>query len=119
MYYSRTIARSNWASYLQQISKATEGEGVDISIVSEKELAHQSKLWSFFGITYDPYDDAVVISCSEQEHIISAPQLIRTEESAVGIHAIEITRSDNVREIIQFLEPIGIAHGPMAPAPLI
>lgn len=118
MYYSRTIARSNWASYLQQISKATKGDGVDISIVGEKELAHQSTLWSFFGMTYDPHDNEIVITCKEQEHTISAPQLIRTEESAVGIHAIEITRSDNVREIIQFLQPLGIAHGPMAPAPL-
>lgn len=118
MYYSRTIDRKNWASYLAELSKATKGEGVDITILSKKEFAHQSRSWRFFGITYDPHDDAVIITCKEQEHTISAPQLICTEESAAGVHAIEITREDDVREVIQFLQPLAITHESMAPAPL-
>jgi hypothetical protein len=115
MYYSRTIDRDNWQTFFSELSRTLSDKGIDITILSEGEVGHQSTSWSAFGLTYDPHDQTVTVSSNNQEHVIENPLLVRTEESAAGIHAVEVTRKDSVREIIEFLRPLGhrdTAHPP-------
>lgn len=115
MYYSRTIDRDHWQTFFSELSRTLSDKGVDITILSEGEVGHHSTTWNVFGLTYDPHDQTITVSCNDQEHVIENPLMVRTEESAAGIHAVEVIRKDSVREIIEFLRPLGrrdAAHPP-------
>ena len=67
---------------------------------------HQSTLWQLHGLTYDPYDDALIVSCRQQEHVISSPTAIRIEQDGLSVNSVEVTTTPGEREIIRFIEPV-------------
>ncbi len=105
---TRTIEKPSWRPYFDSMSSRLRGQGVDISLSSIEGNVHQSRLWQLHGLTYDPHDDALIVSCRQQEHVISAPTDIRVQEEGMRIAAIEVSRQDGDREIIRFISPVSI-----------
>ena len=103
---TRTIEKPQWRPYFDRVSSRLEGEGVDITLSSLEGDVHQSRLWQLQGLTYDPYDDSLIVSCRQQEHVISAPEAIRVEEEGTRIVSVEVSRRDGDREIIRFISPL-------------
>ena len=103
---TREIEKSLWLPFFDSISANLRGKAADISLVSSNAQAHQSTLWQLNGVTYDPYDDAVIVSCRQQEHVISAPSAIRVEQNGSNIESVEITKSIGEREVIRFIDPL-------------
>jgi hypothetical protein len=63
-------------------------------------------LWQLHGVSYDPYDDALIVSCKEQEHVISSPQHIFVREDGPSISALEVEHSPGETEKIRFISPL-------------
>ncbi len=110
LHETRTIEKLNWRPYFDSVSSRLSGQGVDITLSSIEGTVHQSRLWQLNGLTYDPHDDALIVSCRQQEHVISSPTDIRVEEEGARIASIEVSRKNGEREIIRFISPIAIAR---------
>lgn len=100
------IERTKWLPFFDSVSESLRGKAADISLVSPTEYAHQSRMWQLHGLTYDPYDDALIVSCRQQEHVIASPTTIRVEKCGRQIEAVEVTKAHNQREIIRFVDPV-------------
>lgn len=100
------IERKQWLPFFDSISASLQGKAADISLGFPAEYVHQSKVWQLHGLTYDPHDDALIVSCHDQEHVISSPMTIRVERSDQQVEAVEVTKSEGEREIIRFIEPL-------------
>lgn len=103
---TREIAKSSWLSFFDSISSSLQGKAVDITLSSSEGTVHQSQAWQLHGLTYDPHDDALIISCRQQEHVISEPKTIRVDKTGMTVNAVEVTKGVNDREIIRFIDPL-------------
>jgi hypothetical protein len=103
---SRELSKVQWLPFFDSISKGLRGKGVDITISSFISDTHQSRLWQLHGLTYDPHDDALIVSCRKQEHVISSPINVRIERDGLAINLIEITKRDGERELLRFIDPL-------------
>ena len=99
-----------WRPFFDSISKSLRGKAADITIADSSETVHQSRCWQLNGVTYDPHDRALIISCRDQEHVIASPSLIRVERNGPIVSSIEITKARGEREIVRFVEPLCIAE---------
>lgn len=103
---TRDIERNNWRPFFDSLTSRLKGQGVDITLSSVEGSVHQSRLWQLHGVSYDPHDDAFIVSCRQQEHVIDKPQTIRIEEEGPRVASIEVSKKDGDREIIRFIAPV-------------
>ena len=102
----REIEKSNWLPFFDSISSSLRGKAADITISTPIEHVHQSRLWQLHGLTYDPHDHALIVSCRDQEHVISSPSAIRVDQSGNNVFSDEVTKGVGEQEIIRFIEPL-------------
>lgn len=100
------IEKGQWLPFFDSVSSSLRGKAADISLGFPTEYVHQSKVWQLHGLTYDPYDDALIVSCRDQEHVISSPTTIRVERCDQQVEAVEVTKGQGEKEIIRFVEPL-------------
>jgi hypothetical protein len=103
---TREIERRSWRPFFDSISASLRGKAADITVSTPLEQVHQSRLWQLHGLTYDPHDHALIVSCRQQEHVISSPIAIRVEQSGHNVHSVEVTTGVGEREVIRFIEPL-------------
>jgi hypothetical protein len=103
---TRELDQGSWLPFFDSISSGLRGKAADITISSPSEHIHQSCCWQLHGLTYDPYDRALIVSCRQQEHVISMPKAIRVESHGQTIHSVEVTKDTGDRELIRFVEPL-------------
>ena len=106
---AQAIAKSEWARYCDNISKALESSDAEIE-VSSLELGDQpeSDWLPFIGITYDPNDDLIDVALEGLDHIINHPKEVRAETDAGGLQALEIKDSDGVQHIIKLRDTLAL-----------
>jgi hypothetical protein len=102
----REVQKSRWQPCFDSVSNTLHGKAADITLSSLAGEAHQSTLWQLHGVSYDPYDDALIVSCRDQEHVISAPKHIFVTEDGPSISLIEVQRSPEETERIRFIAPL-------------
>jgi hypothetical protein len=100
------IDKAKWQPFFDSVSSSLRGQAADISMSTPTEYVHQSKVWQLHGLTYDPYDDALIVSCRTQEHVISGPTRIRVERRNQQIEAVEVVKNQGEREVIRFIAPL-------------
>ena len=103
---TREIEQGAWLPFFDLISSSLRGKAADITIANPSEQVHQSRCWELHGVTYDPHDRALIVSCRNQEHVISSPISIRVEQSGQTVLSVEVTKGRGEREIIRFIEPL-------------
>jgi hypothetical protein len=103
------IEKNMWREFFDSVSSSLKGKGVDITLSSIAGEVHQSRLWQLHGVSYDPHDDAVIVSCRQQEHVISHPSAIRVERVGPTVSAVEVAKSAGERELIRFVSPLLLA----------
>ena len=106
LHETRDLEKSNWRVFFDGLSSQLRGKAADITVVTHSEHVHQSQCWQLHGLTYDPHDDALVVSCRQQEHVISSPRTIRVESNGQMVHSVEVTKSVGEKEIVRFVEPL-------------
>lgn len=103
------LHKSNWQHFFDHMSSQLKGKGVDISISSVAGDVHQSHLWQLHGVSYDPHDDAIIVSCREQEHVISAPSEVVVQQEGETITSIHVKKPVGEIETVRFISPILLA----------
>jgi hypothetical protein len=109
---ARELDKSRWQSFFDSVSKSLRGKAVDITLSSLAGEVHQSTLWQLHGVSYDPYDDALIVSCREQEHVISSPKHIFVKEEGPSISSVEVEHSPGDAETIRFISPLLLEEHP-------
>jgi hypothetical protein len=100
------LEKNRWREFFDSVSSSLQGKGVDITLSTIAGEVHQSRLWQLHGVSYDPHDDAVIVSCRQQEHVISHPAAIRIERVGPTVCAVEVSKSAGERELIRFVSPV-------------
>jgi len=106
---TREIAKSEWTSFFDQVSKVLRGKMIQIEVDS-LELGAQievSKL-SLNGLTYDKKDNSFIISTDEIQHAIHSPRQIFVKDGTRGIESLLVSTSDGVEQIVSFSEPLAL-----------
>lgn len=102
----REVPRENWRRFFDEVSEKLQGKGADITLSDGDGPQHQSRLWQLFGVTYDPNDDALIVSCRQQEHVISSPQTVSVEGYGREVTVVEVKTQDGGRETVRFMDPL-------------
>jgi hypothetical protein len=102
----RGLPKERWRKFFDEVSEKLRGKGVDITLSSGNGPQHQSRLWHLHGVTYDPYDDALIVSCEQQEHVISEPESVSIEGFGRELASVEILTHSGAREIVRFMDPL-------------
>lgn len=103
---TRELPKGEWRHFFDTISAKLPGKAVDITLITPRERVHQSRVWQLHGVTYDPYDDALIISCRQQEHVISSPVEIRIDRDGLRINSIEVLKAPGESELVRFVDPL-------------
>lgn len=104
---AETVDRKEWRRFFDSVSSSLRGKGADITLSSVTGDVHQSRLWQLHGVSYDPHDDALIVSCRQQEHVISNPESITIERIGPSISSVEVAmKQHGEREIIRFVSPV-------------
>ncbi len=103
---TRELPKNEWRRFFDAISSGLPGKAVDITLITPQERVHQSCVWQLHGVTYDPHDDALIISCRQQEHVIASPLEIRIDRDAFRINSIEVIKGPGDLELVRFVEPL-------------
>ena len=106
---AKAIAKSEWARYCNDISKALESSDAEIE-VSSLELGDQpeSDWLPLIGITYDPNDDIIDIALEGLDHIINHPKEMRAEVTTGGLQALEIKDGDGVQHLVKLRDSLAL-----------
>jgi hypothetical protein len=102
----RGLPKDTWRKFFDDVSDKLRGKGVDITLASGNGSQHQSRLWQLHGVTYDPHDDALIVSCEQQEHVISAPQSVSIEGFGRELTLVEVLTQGGGRETVKFMDPL-------------
>lgn len=102
----REVPKEKWRKFFDEVSEKLKGKGVDITMSDGDGPQHQSRLWQLFGVTYDPHDDALIVSCKQQEHVISSPQTVSVEGYGREVLVVEVVTQGGGRETVRFMDPL-------------
>src|SRR5271165_2186208 len=108
----RALAKPEWQSYCDRISKGLAGKRAQIEVTG-LTLGDQiaAKWLPLIGITYDPKDDLLEIALEGLDHLIHKPREISVDDGPEGLKSMEIVDADRNRQIVKLMEPL------MLPAP--
>jgi Family of unknown function (DUF5335) len=102
----RGVPKERWRPFFDEVSDKLKGKGVDITLSTGDGPQHQSRLWQLHGVTYDPHDDALIVSCRQQEHVISSPTSVVIEGYGREVSSMEVTTEGGERETVRFMDPL-------------
>lgn len=102
----RAVPKEKWRTFFDDVSAKLKGKGADITLSDGDGPQHQSRLWQLFGVTYDPHDDALIVSCKQQEHVISSPQTVSVEGYGREVSVVEVVTQGGGCETVRFMDPL-------------
>ena len=104
---ARKLARADWRTYFDRMSKAIEGKRAEIEVASLALGDHVEAEWlPIFGIVYDPKSDIVEIASEELDHMIHKPREIAVEEGPGGLESIEVVDDGGTVQVVKLRDPI-------------
>lgn len=105
----KTIPQREWRSFFDTMSRHLKGKAADITLQTYDGSQHQSRLWQLHGVTYDPHDDALIVSCRQQEHVIDSPESITVEGLGGEVAGLEVVKRMGGIENVKFMAPLLIS----------
>ena len=107
---TRMLAKSEWQSYCDKISKVLKAQQAQIDIlglaIGDQKLIGQ---WvPFLGIVYDHKDDLLEIALEGLDHMILKPREVYVDFNVGGLIGLAVIDSDHVRQIIKLKEPVAL-----------
>jgi hypothetical protein len=107
----RALARAEWRSYCDRVSKSVAGRRVELDFASLQLGARVEARWlPLLGIVFDARGDVFEIALAGVGHSILAPREILLEETERGLVAMEIVAADDSVETLRFREPLQLEH---------
>jgi len=103
----RALARAEWRSYCDRISKQIAGRRVELDVASLDLGDRVEARWlPLRGMVFDARGNVLEIALDGVGHSILAPRDIQVEETERGLVAIEIVAVDGTVETLRFREPL-------------
>ena len=107
---TKSIDKAEWEDFFNKLGKAAIAHKAEIDVqalgVFDKVAARCAVMK---GISYDPKDDVLSVSCEGIDHIISQPQEITVTEGSEGLESVEtVSEKDAYKSIIKFTRPVAI-----------
>ena len=104
----RTVPRSEWQQFFDQMSKALLlGKWAEVEVAAP-DLGDQilAEWIPMIGVTYDPKEDLLDVALDRTDHLVYHPEEIVVEESAAGLSSIAVLSADGTRQIVRLKEPL-------------
>jgi hypothetical protein len=103
---ARTLAKSEWQSYCDRISKGLTGKRAQVEVTGLRIGDHiEAKALPLFGITYDSKNDLLEIAMEGLDHLVERPIAISVDDSPEGLSGMEIVDSEGRRQILKLIDP--------------
>ena len=103
----KKLEEPEYETYFDTLSKGLKSQTAEIEIMAVGLMDREQTNWiSFYGISYDPSEKIISITCEYINHQIKKPREVMVQESDTGIAAIEITGGDGYTHLIKFKTPI-------------
>jgi hypothetical protein len=98
---TRKLEHDDWQQYFDRISRHLQASRAQIDVTGIDIGAQvAAERLSIEGLSYDPQDDAVVITATEVEHRIAAPQQIYVIEELGLLRSFEIVDAIGHKQIV-------------------
>ena len=112
---SRELAKPEWQSFCDRLSKALRGHywrTKTASLVVNQEVVAE---WvPLLGFAYDPKKDQLEITLRDLDHRVRQPRTLYVDEGTSGIAAFEIIDAAGLRHRLALSRPLKVILG--APA---
>lgn len=106
---TRELARGEWRSYCDRLSKALAGTRAELDVVSLDLGDRVEARWlPLLGVVFDARADALEISLAGIGHTIREPREVHVEETERGLVGLEVVTADAAVEILRFREPLPV-----------
>jgi hypothetical protein len=104
---TKKIARADWQSYFDRISKGLTGKRAEIEVTGLTLGDQVAAKWlPLIGITYDSKDDLLEIALEGLDHLIHKPLTVSVDDGPEGLRSMEIVDSDGRHQILKLTEPL-------------
>src|SRR5262245_59171797 len=103
----RTVPKTEWRAFFDQMSKSLVGKWAEIEVASLDLGDNIVAEWiPMIGITYDSRDDLLDVSLDRITHLIRHPQEIVVEEDTGGLKHVAVLDSEGTRQIVNLKTPL-------------
>ena len=104
---TRTLPKSEWKPFFNQMSKGLLGKRAEIEVAS-LDLGDQivAEWVPMLGITYDSQDDLLDVALDRASHLIRHPREIVAEENENGLRSIAVVDGEGTRQIVNLKDPL-------------
>jgi hypothetical protein len=103
----RKLARSEWQSYCDRVSKGLEGKRAQVEVAALPLGDQIAAKWvPIIGITYDPKDDVLEVALEGLDHLIHRPRELAADEGPTGLASVEIIDGEGRKQIVRLMEPL-------------
>lgn len=109
---TRTLPKSEWKPFFNQVSKGLLGKRAEIEVAS-LDLGDQivAEWIPMIGITYDSQDDLLDVSLDRVSHLIRHPREIVAEENENGLRSVAVVDGEGIRQIVNLKDPLVLPPG--------
>ncbi|HTU11501.1 MAG TPA: DUF5335 domain-containing protein [Allosphingosinicella sp.] len=112
------IERTQWASFLDNVTKSLIGKRAEIEVASLDLGAQIEVEWApLIGMTYDSKDDLIEIALEGLDHLIRSPRELFVDFGVGDIVAIAIADGDGNRQVVKLKDPLALTAPSVAPSP--
>ena len=103
---TRTLSKSEWKPFFNQMSKSLLGKRAEIEVAS-LDLGDQivAEWVPMLGITYDSQDDLLDVALDRASHLIRHPREIVAEENESGLQSVAVVDGEGIRQIVNLKDP--------------
>jgi hypothetical protein len=106
---TRTLAKEEWQSYCDRISKGVTGKRAQIEVAGLPLGDQVAAKWlPLIGITYDAKDDLLEIVMEGFDHLIRRPRSVSIDDDLNWLRSMEIIDSERRRQIVRLMEPVSL-----------
>jgi hypothetical protein len=103
----RALAKSEWRSYFDRVSKGLIGERADVEVSGLTPGDRTEARWlPLIGITYDSKDDILEIAMENLDHLIHQPRDISVNDGVEGLESMEIVDSHQRKQTVKLMKPL-------------
>ena len=105
----RTIDKTGWQPFFDELTKAVEGSKVQIEVAG-LDFGDQIQVdWvPLLGISYDDKDDVLTVSVENLEHMIHNPANICVEGEGSAVNQVAVLDDDGHTETIRLKRPLAL-----------
>jgi hypothetical protein len=103
----RTLPKTEWRTFFDQMSKALLGKRAEIEVAA-LDLGDQivAEWVPMIGITYDSRDDLLDVALDRSSHLIRHPREILIDQDATGLKRVAVVEAEGTRQMVNLKDPL-------------